>query len=121
MFRLPAELRNQIYELVFELDGSTKTVELVDLITLGKDHRSDDPATDVRYSLPPRTSALMRSCQLVYAETRNMNLFKPAWQHYRRNVFWTNFQKNSFEKEQSGAKRLAFVPVPGISQFVVRA
>lgn len=87
LLRLPAELRNQIYELVFELNESTKTVELVNLITLGKDYRSDDPATDIRYSLPLPTSALMRSCQLVYAETPDMNLFKPVWQHYRRNVF----------------------------------
>lgn len=71
LFKLRAELRNQIYEMAFTYDNDKEeTIKIIDAFTLAKKFRSDDRGSDVRYSLPPLSSALLRSCQLVYLEAK---------------------------------------------------
>lgn len=118
LFRLPAELRNQIYEMVFESDeDKDETIEILDAFTLAKRFRSDDPASDVRYSLPPPSSALLRSCQRMYSEAKDVNLFAPAWECYWRNDFVIDFDKNSFEDAYPGYVK--FVSLPRLQRCTI--
>lgn len=118
LFALPAELRNQIYGMVFECDeDKDETIEIIDAFTLAKKFRSDDSASDVRYSLPPPSSALLGSCQRVYFEAKNMNLFAPAWECYWRKNCVIDFDKNSFEDAYPGYVK--FVAPPGLQKCTV--
>lgn len=70
LFRLPGELRNIIYELVFE--NGNDTISVADFVSA--------PAKAGKHVGPP-SSALVRSCQKIHDETKSM--FAVA---YRR--FW---------------------------------
>lgn len=119
LFLLPPELRNRIYELVFEFNNDTEElIELTGCITLAQTHRSDTPTPDVRFSLPPPTSALLCTCQQLYTESA---LFlKPAQHRYYSKNFFIDFEKISCRSDRSKRNYFAFAPVSGIPKYTVQ-
>lgn len=84
LFRLPPELRNRIYELVFEV-SSASIIRVTDTFS-PSGHDATDAITSARKAAAaPPSAALVRSCQRIHGESKVF--FDEASKRYWKNEF----------------------------------
>lgn len=100
-FRLPGELRNRIYELVFAYDGEPVNVEDAFL-----------PSGGLCSKARPPSSALMRSCRKLYHESKDY--FPVAYRNYWRKDFVIDLRKIDALREY-----IESVPTAWIDTYII--
>ena len=83
LLKLPGELRNRIYELVFENDS--ETIDIADAFFKDADSSSDPTVTLRKASAAPPSLGLMLCCKSTYAESKQ--LFASAADRYWNKTF----------------------------------
>lgn len=83
LLKLPGELRNRIYELVFENDS--ETIDIADAFFEDADSSSDPTVTLRKASAAPPSLGLMLCCKSTYAESKQ--LFASAASRYWNKTF----------------------------------
>lgn len=110
LFKLPGELRNRIYELVFE--NSSDTINTVEAFFPSKASESDTVTQLRKASAAPPSVALLCSCQKIYGESKG--IFAKAVRHYWKKEFTVTLD------EIEPLKRFFdYVPKDYIKTFVV--
>lgn len=84
LFRLPGELRNRIYELVFEI-SSEDTILIADAFSPPNQSDTDAARLLPRPSSAPPPTALIRSCQHIHGESKVF--FDEASERYWKQEF----------------------------------
>ena len=89
LFQLPGELRNYIYELVFE--NGNDIVDIIDAFMPSTNNKVS-PATNLRKATAaPPSSALLRCCQRIHSECKGT--FDEATRRYWKKVFTLDTRK----------------------------
>lgn len=78
LFKLPGELRNTIYGMVFE--SGSDTVNIADAFSPMEDGDTDAATSLRKISASPPSSALVRSCQQLRQESQCF--FTAAYERY---------------------------------------
>ncbi|KAM0720617.1 hypothetical protein Q7P37_004754 [Cladosporium fusiforme] len=90
LFRIPSELRNNIYERVFE--GWLGPIFLNEIFSKGTSDAPDVPPPSILGSVTPPSDALVRSCRKARKESKP--IFDAAFQAYWKNEFVVNVRRH---------------------------
>lgn len=119
LFKLPAELRNLVYELVFEV-SSANTIRVTDAFS-PSGHNATDTITSARKaSAAPPSAALIRSCQHIYSESKGIFV---AQKHTHKKYWMKEFAIGLLEIVQTPAFQalIDYTPMHMIDNLVVVA
>lgn len=114
LFKLSAELRNQIYKLVFEI--SNEDIIHVTDDFLPPSQSPSGTATSIRVSAPP-SAALIGCCQTIYEESKG--IFDEASKSYWKKEFVLEFEH--IRQTPDVKHLLDSIPTYRMDKLVVRA